>query len=154
MPASHPLSWRRSSAERGKGFDGATRCNTCGPMETQLAAYWLASGDLYLFRRLSEDLALASTVLVLRGAYLTQNLKYFDAISMKFLRMRLATECKVYRFEFLEIFPQGKPARRLERNGGTARDRVGPGGTLGNARNRPGPGSRGSDGFKGTFAQP
>ena len=27
---------------------------------------------------------------------------------MKFLRMRLATECKVYRFEFLEIFPQGK----------------------------------------------
>ena len=87
MPASHPLSWRRSSAERGKGFDGATRCNTCGPMETQLAAYWLASGDLYLFRRLSEDLALASTVLVLRGAYLTQNLKYFDAILIKFLRM-------------------------------------------------------------------
>ena len=67
MPASHPLSWRRSSAERGKSFDGATRCNTCGPMETQLAAYWLASGDLYLFRRLSEDLALASTVLVLIG---------------------------------------------------------------------------------------
>ena len=32
------------------------------------------------------------------------NLKYFDAISMKFLRMRIAAECKVYRFEFREIF--------------------------------------------------
>ena len=102
MPASHPLSWRRSSAERGKGFDGATRCNTCGPMETQLAAYWLASGDLYLFRRLSEDLALASTVLVLRGAYLTQNLKYFDAILIKFLRMLNASKCKVFRFKIRE----------------------------------------------------
>ena len=39
---------------------------------------------------------------------MTQNVKYFDAISMKFLRMRIATECKVYRFEFREIFtPHG-----------------------------------------------
>ena len=67
-----------------------------------LIGYWLASGDLYLFRRLSEDLALASTVLVLRGAYLTQNLKYFDAILIKFLRMLNASKCKVFRFKIRE----------------------------------------------------